>query len=158
MFGLDLFTSLYVLAALQFHIVLLIHFSLRRWRFDVALRYGWIVYAVSIPSAALSVFLLVEGAPWWMWTGGFLYLAWAVFGFIVEYVRQIEWRSPVVWPVLIPYLLLYLATTMFYWWPLARVNGALWFAATVLFVAATILNVGSHRGARLTTGHRRRHL
>ncbi|MBG6058766.1 hypothetical protein RCH16_001763 [Cryobacterium sp. MP_M5] len=135
----------YVVAALLFQMLLVAHFALRRWRFDVAVRYGWIVYALGIPAAALSVLLLAGGAPRWQWTGGFLYLAWAAFGFVVEYVRQIEWRSPVRWPVFVPYLALYLATSMFYWWPLARVGLWAWLAGAVLFVAATVLNVTSHR-------------
>jgi hypothetical protein len=112
-------------------------------------RWGWIVYALGIPFAGLAVGLLVAGAPWWMWTGGLLYLAWAAFGYFVEYVRRIEWRSPIVWPVFVPYLVLYLATAMFYWWPLARIGWLPWLVATLLFVVATILNVTSHRDRRV---------
>jgi hypothetical protein len=142
------FDWLYSAAALLFQTVLVIHFAMRRWHFDVAVRYGWIVYALSVPMAGLSVFLLLSGAPWWMWPGGLLFLAWALFGFIVEYMRHLEWRSPIRWPIFFPYLTLYLATVMFYWWPLARISGWLWLAATVLFLAATFLNLGSHRGAQ----------
>ena len=151
------FDWLYSGAALLFQAVLVIHFAMRRWRFADAIRHGWIVYALSIPLAALSVFLLLSEAPWWMWTGGFLSLAWAAFGFIVEYVRHLEWRSPIRWSLFVPYLTLYLATVMFYWWPLARISGWLWLAATVLFIAATILNVASHSGSAPTaTAQRRR--
>lgn len=146
MFGLDTWETLFVGTAFVFQIVLIIHFALRKWRFHLAMRYGPIVYALSIPAAVVSALLLVAGKPWWLWLGGFIYLAWAVFGYVVEYVRGIEWRSPIRWPVFGPYVSLYFATVMFYWWPLARVSWPLWYAYAVLFVISTILNVTSHKG------------
>jgi hypothetical protein len=66
---------------------------------------------------------------------------------MVEYVGEIEWRNPIRWPVFGPYVFLYLATVMFYWWPLALVSKPLWYVYAVLFSASTILNVTSHRGS-----------
>jgi len=60
-------------------------------------------------------------------------------------VRKIEWRDPPRWPVLAPYLALYFATTMFYWFPLARVSKPLWYVAGALFVLSTPLNLLSHQ-------------
>ena len=59
--GLDNLEILFVASALLFQIVLIIadgyirHFALRKWRFSLAMRYGWIVYGLSIPAAAVSV-------------------------------------------------------------------------------------------------------
>ena len=137
--------QLYVVTALAFQIVLLIHFILRKWAFGSYIhQFGWIVYALAIPAAIASVVLIRQGAEWWMWVGGFIYLIWAVFGYVVEYQLGIEWRSPISWPIFVPYLFLYLATTMFYWWPLARVGRPFWLAATVIFVLATTFNATSH--------------
>jgi uncharacterized membrane protein YecN with MAPEG domain len=69
----------------------------------------------------VSVLTLLGGRPWWLWLSGFLYLVWGIYGYWIEYVRKIEWRSPIRWAVFVPYILLYLATTMFYWFPLIRV-------------------------------------
>ena len=138
--------TLFVVTALLFQIVLIVHFALRRWRFELAMRYGPIVYALSLPAALVSGVLLLSGRAWWLWLGGFLYLAWAAFGYTVEYVRRIEWRSPIRWPIFGPYITLYLATVMFYWWPLARVSRPLWYVGAALFVVSTALNVASHRG------------
>ncbi len=44
-----------------------------------------------------------------------------------------------------PYVFLYLATVMFYWWPLALVSKPLWYVYAFLFMISTILNVTSHR-------------
>ena len=36
--------------------------------------------------------------------GGFLYLAWAIFGYVVEYRKGIEWRAPIRWSIFGPYI------------------------------------------------------
>ena len=148
MAGLDNSQLIYVVTAFLFQAVLIVHFALRRWRFEQAMRYGPIVYALSVPAAAVSGWLAWTGQPWWLWLGGFLYLAWAAFGYTVEYIEHIVWRSPIRWPVFGPYITLYLATVMFYWWPLAKISRPLWYAAAVLFVVSTVLNATSHERPR----------
>lgn len=153
MLSLDKLDILYILTAFTFQIVLIIHFALRKWRFDIVMRYGWIVYALSLPAAAVSVILLLGGKAWSFWLGGFLYLVWAVFGYVVEFVRRIEWRNSRRWSILIPYLLLYLSTVMFYWWPLGLLSRPLWYVSAILFVISTFLNFTSHKGAEGDRGH-----
>lgn len=136
---------LFVVASFLFQIVLIVHFALRKWRFSFAMRYGPIVYALGIPAAAASLLILLGGKPWWLWLSGFLYLVWGIYGYWIEYVRKIEWRSPIRWTVFVPYILLYLATTMFYWFPLIRVYKPLWYIYAALFVITTFLNVSSHQ-------------
>jgi len=145
MFSLDKLDTLFVVCAFLFQVILILHFALRKWRFDVALRYGPIVYALSLPAAIVSLILLLGGKPWSLWLSGFLYLLWAIFGYSVEYVKKIEWRNSVRWPILGPYVLLYLATVMFYWFPLALLYKPLWYAYAVLFCASTYFNVTSHQ-------------
>jgi hypothetical protein len=45
-------------------------------------------------------------------------------------------------------VLLYLATVLFYWWPLAIIYKLLWVAQALLFVISTTLNVTSHKGSQ----------
>ena len=130
--------------AFIFQIALIVHFALRRWRFEWVARYGWVTYALAVPATAVSLALLFGDKPWTLWLGGFLCLAWAIFGYAVDYVWKIAWRSPPRWPVLVPYIGLYLATIMFYWWPLGLFSRTLWVVYTVLFVVSTILNITSH--------------
>ncbi len=137
--------ALFVFTAFLFQMVLIVHFALRKWRFETAIRYGPIVYALSVPAALVSVALLLGKQPWWMIVGGFLYLTWAVFGYVVEYRKHMEWRDPIRWPIFGPYIFLYLATVMLYWWPLARIWKPLWVAYTGLFVISTLLNATSHK-------------
>lgn len=143
--SLDFFEILYVVCAFLFQAILIIHFALRKWRFDLAIRYGWIVYAMSIPAALISLFLFLDGKSWSLWLGGFIYLIWALYGYTVEYVKRIEWRNPIHWPVFGPYIFLYLSTIMFYWWPLALIYKPLWYLFAILFITSTILNVTSHK-------------
>lgn len=131
--------------ALTFQIVLLLHFALRRWRFETAMRFGRFVYALSVPALGVSVLVVVTGTDPWLAVAGVLHVIWGLFGYVAEYVYKIQWRTPPRWSVMIPYLTLYLATLMFYWWPLALVYRPLWYVYAVLFVMATYLNVTSHR-------------
>jgi hypothetical protein len=137
--------SLFVVWSFLFQLSLLIHFTLRKWRFNLAIHYGWIVYALSIPAVILSMVLLLNGESWYLYLGGFIYLIWAVYGYWVEYIQQIQWRHPVRWSVLGPYVTLYLATVMFYWWPLALIYKPLWYAYGVLFAINTLFNITSHQ-------------
>jgi hypothetical protein len=148
MVGLDNLDALFVVSAFLFQIVLITHFALRKWRFGLAMRYGPIVYALSIPAAAVSVLLLLGGKAWSLWTSGCIYLIWAVFGYAVEYAKEIQWRTPIRWSIFCPYVFLYLATVMFYWWPLALIWKPMWYVYAVLFIVSTLLNVTSHEGSQ----------
>ncbi len=121
MFGLENLDALFVIWAFLFQIILIVHFALRKWRFDIAMRYGIIVYALSLPAVAISIILLLGDKTWSLWLGGFIYLIWAVYGYSIEYVKKIQWRNPIRWSVLGPYVFLYLTTVMFYWWPLGLI-------------------------------------
>jgi hypothetical protein len=138
--------NLFVASAFLFQLVLIGHFALRNRRFELAIRYGPVVYALCIPASAVSLLLLLGGMPWSFWTGGFIYLVWGLFGYSVEYVRKVEWRNPIRWPIFGPYVFLYLATVMFYWWPLALIWKPFWYGYALLFIISTLLNFSSHKG------------
>ncbi len=142
---LDNLDRLFVAWAFLFQLVLIAHFAVRRLFFEsYTLKYGWVVYALCIPAAAISVILLRGAKSWSFWLGGFLFVLYAAFGYCVDYVQRMPWRNPPRLPVLVPYVGLYLATVMFYWWPLALLSRPLWFAYAILFVIATVLNITSH--------------
>jgi hypothetical protein len=145
MTGLDRYERLFVLTAFFIQLVLLVFFALRKWRFDTAMRFGWVVYALAVPAVIASLVLWTGGKPWDLWLAGFLYAAWAILGYVVDIARPVEWRSPILWPVFIPYVLLYVSSSMLYWWPLGNIQRPLWFLYGALFVMSTILNIASHR-------------
>ena len=84
------------------------------------------------------------GKSWSFWLGGFLFLIYAIYGYRIDYVKKIQWRNPLRPSIMVPYVFLYLATVMFYWWPLGMLSRPLWIIYAVLFVLATILNITSH--------------
>ena len=141
----DKIEILFIASAFLFQLILIAHFALRKWRFDLAIRYGPIVYALSVPAAVISSIILLGGRAWYWGLSGLIYLTWAVFGYYIEYIKEIEWRNSLHWPVMGPYVVLYLATVMFYWWPLALIYKPLWYVYGVLFLTSTILNISSHR-------------
>ena len=143
--NLDQLDKLFVVWAFLFQIVLIVHFAVRKPFFEsYTKRFGWIVYAICIPAAAISITLLRGGKPWSFWLGGFLFVAYAAFGYWVDFVAQIQFRNPLRLSILLPYVFLYLATVMFYWWPLWPLSRPLWFLYTILYVIATVLNIKSH--------------
>lgn len=140
----DRYETLFVVTSFFIQAVLVIFFALRKWRFDTAMELGWIVYALALPAVVVSLILLAGHKPWYLWLAGFLYLVWAILGYTVDIARPVAWRSPILWPVFMSYVLLYLATSMFYWWPLARIHRPLWFIYAALFVLSTVFNISSH--------------
>ncbi len=148
MISLEPLETLFVATAFTFQIILIIHFALRKWRFELAMRYGLIVYALSIAAAVVSTMLLLDNMPWSFWLGGYFYLIWGLFGYIIEYRMKMEWRNPIRWSIFGPYVLLYLATNMFYWFPLALLWKPLWYIFAILFIVSTLLNVTSHQVPR----------
>ena len=148
MADLDNLDILFIIWAFFFHVVLIVHFALRKRFFETyTWKYGWIVYVLSIPAVVISIVLLLGGKSWSFWLGGFLFLAFAVYGYWIDYVKNIQFRNPQGLRISIafPYVFLFLGTVMFYWWPLGMLSRLLWYVGAVLFVVSTILNFTSHK-------------
>ena len=143
--NMDNLDKLFIIWAFIFQIVLIVHFAVRKPLFEsYTAKFGWIVYALCVPAAIISTILLRGGKSWSFWLGGFLFVVFAAFGYWVDYLAQIPFRDPVRLSVLLPYVFLYLATVMFYWWPIALLSRPLWIVYAALFVIATVLNITSH--------------
>jgi len=137
--------SLFTLWSFTYLIVLIAHFSIRKVLFEpYTLNYGWWVYLLGIPAVIISILMFRGGMTWSFAVGGVLCLAFSAFGYYADYVLGTPWRSPVYLPILVPYVLLYLGTIMFYWFPLALIDHGLWYAYAVLFAVSTYLNITSH--------------
>jgi hypothetical protein len=141
----DKYDRIFVITAFGIQLVLLIYFILRKANFDFALRWGWIVYALTIPALVVSVLMLRSGKSISFWLGGLLLTAWGLFGYIIDIAKPISWRSPPYLPVFIPYVLLYLSAQLFYWFPVGMIQRGFWYFYAVLFVASTYFNITSHQ-------------
>ncbi len=145
MFGLDNLDILFVIWAFFLQIILIIHFAIRKPLFETyTKKFGWIVYALCIPAAVISIILLLGGKTLSFWIGGFLFLIYSAYGYWIDFVKKIPWRNPLRKDIMFPYVTLYLSTIMFYWWPLGMLYRPLWYVFAVLFVIGTILNITSH--------------
>jgi len=135
----------FVVWVFAFQLVLILHFALRKRYFDTyTMKSGWVVYALAIPAILVSLTLLLGNRSWAFWLGGFIHAIWAIYGYRIDYQKGIQWRKPINWSVFWPYVTLYLATMMFYWWPLGLISRELWFAFAALFLIGTVLNITSH--------------
>ena len=143
--NMDNLDKLFIVWAFLLQIVLIVHFAIRKPLFEsYTVKYGWIVYALCIPAVIISIVLLRGGKSWSFWLGGFLFVLFAAFGYWIDYVQGIPWRNPLQLRIMFPYVFLYLATVMFYWWPIGMLSRPLWIGYAILFIIATILNVASH--------------
>lgn len=141
----DNLDRLFVIWAFILQITLIVHFAVRKPLFEsYTVKFGWIIYALCIPAAIVSLFLLRGGKSWSFWLGGFLFIVFAAFGYWVDYMQRIPWRNPLQLRIMLPYAFLYLSTVMFYWWPIGILSRPLWIVYALLFIIGTILNVTSH--------------
>lgn len=63
MFSFDRLAALFVVTAYLFQIMLIVYFAMRKWSFGLAVKLGWIIYALSLPAAGVSLILLEGGMP-----------------------------------------------------------------------------------------------
>jgi hypothetical protein len=89
-----------------------------------------------------SLVLLVGRRPWFQWVAGMQLASWALYGYTVDILRPVKLRSPSYWPVLVvPHLLLFLSSQMFYWWLLARIERRQRHACAGLFLTSSVRNL-----------------
>ncbi len=121
-------------------------FAARNWQPEIELRWGWIVYAMGIPGLALAIlFLRANDVPAIFPAGALVFTAWALFGFIVDRVLEIEWRAPILPAVFYPYVVLYVVWQILFWIPMWSIGRLYWTFYTLLFITATWLNLRTHR-------------
>jgi hypothetical protein len=144
MLGLDKHDSLFVIWAFLLQICLVLLFLIRKTNLELILRHGWVFYLLCIPAVIVSFLMIHGGKPLTFSVAGFIFVGWAVLGITIEYIFKIPWRNPIVWPVFVPYVLLYLGTILFYWFPVGMLSRPLWYVYGAIFAVGTWLNISSH--------------
>ena len=130
--------------------ILLAYFAGRTWLSQAAERFGWIAYAFGALGAPIGLWLVADGASWRLYAGPLMFAAWSAFCAWADLGVKVEWRRPVRWSVLGPYVALYLAAQMFLWWPLWTYWRPGWVVYLLLVVANTALNLRGHFGRPAT--------
>ena len=100
---------------------------------------GYAIVALAAPSVAALVAFVRAGAGWRHWLGPAAFLAFVLFMAAVEYVWPVEFRSPALYGILVPYLVLFFGSILLMGLPMFRMDRALW----LVTVATTVLLLGS---------------
>ncbi|TFH06462.1 MAG: hypothetical protein E4H08_10975 [Candidatus Atribacteria bacterium] len=100
---------------------------------------GRVIIALAIPTIATLVAFIRASAGWRLWIGPSVFLAFVAFMVAVEYIWPVEFRSPMRYGVLVPYLVLFFGAIFLMGFPMFRMNRPLW----LVTVATTVLLLGS---------------
>jgi hypothetical protein len=100
---------------------------------------GYGVIALAVPATLTIVAFVRARASWRQWIGPAAFLAFVAFMIAVEDIWQVEFRSPMRYDILVPYLVLFFGSILLMGLPMFRMNRRLW----LVTVATTVLLLGS---------------
>jgi len=100
---------------------------------------GHIIVALAVPAGAALVAFLHARAGWRQWVGPAVYLIFVAFELAVDYIWPVEFRSPMRYSILVPYLVLFFGAILLMGLPMFRLNRRLW----LLTVVTTVLLLGA---------------
>jgi len=103
---------------------------------------GYAIMVLAIPAGiALAGFIRAQ-AHWRQWIGLAVFIAFLLLMISVEYLWQIEFRSPVNHKILVPYLVLFFGSILLMGLPMFRMDRRLWLvtvATTVLLLSSMVV-------------------
>ena len=103
---------------------------------------GYAIMVLAIPAGiALAGFIRAQ-ADWRQWIGLAVFIVFLLLMISVEYLWQIEFRSPVNHKILVPYLVLFFGSILLMGLPMFRMDRRLWLvtvATTVLLLTSMVV-------------------
>jgi hypothetical protein len=110
------------------------------WGMDLNHRVGFAIAALAIPATFALVAFARSGGGWLLWVGPAVFDVFIVLMLAVDYIRPIEFRSPVRPEILVPYLVLFFGSIALMGLPMFRENRGLWgvTAATTVSLLASM--------------------
>jgi hypothetical protein len=108
---------------------------------------GYVIIALAVPATLALVAFRRARAGWLQWAGPAVYLAFIALMVVVDYAWPVEFRSPMRYGILVPYLLLFFGAILLMGLPMFRLDRRLWLvtvATTVLLLGA--MGVAMHKG------------
>jgi hypothetical protein len=144
MFAQNSLQILFIAFAFISQVLLIFNFAAYKRKPDLQKKWGWIVYAFGWLALPLGILLLAGGETWYFWFACVLFSTWAAFGYVVDILRPLNWRDPIVWQIFIPYLVLYLSAQFAFWIPLWFIWPGYWMIYAVLYAVSTVLNISNH--------------
>jgi len=100
---------------------------------------GYVIVALAVPATLALVAFWHARAGWLHLVGPAVYLAFVALMVAVEYIWSVEFRSPMRYDILVPYLLLFFGSILLMGLPMFRLDRRLW----LVTVATTVLLLGS---------------
>jgi hypothetical protein len=101
--------------------------------------FGFGIVALAAP-AVLAIFAFVRARTGLrQWIGPAVFLVFIMLMVLVEYIWRVEFRSPMRYDILIPYIVLFFGSILLMGLPMFRMNRRLW----LVTVITTILLLGS---------------
>ena len=100
---------------------------------------GYVMIALAIPAIVAMIAFVRAGAGWLHWVGPAVFLVFIALMVVVDYAWPVEFRSPVRFDILVPYLVLFFGSILLMGMPMFRLNRQLWLvtvATTVLLLAS----------------------
>jgi hypothetical protein len=100
---------------------------------------GYFMIALSIPAALTIIAFRRARTGWPQWIGPAVYLIFIMLMIAVDYAWPVEFRHPMRYSVLVPYLLLFFGSILLMGLPMYRSNRRMWLvtvATTVLLLAS----------------------
>ena len=102
-------------------------------------RLGYVIIALAVPATLALVAFGRARAGWLQWAGPLVYVAFVALMVVVDYVLPVEFRAPMRYSILVPYLLLFFGAILLMGLPMFRMDRRLW----LVTVATTILLLGA---------------
>ncbi len=100
---------------------------------------GYVMIVLVVPATLSLVAFGRAKADWLHWVGPAVYLAFVALMVVVDFVWPVEFRSPMRYGILVPYLLLFFGAILLMGLPMFRLDRRLW----LVTVATTVLLMGS---------------
>lgn len=100
---------------------------------------GYVMIVLAIPAVLALAAFIRAGADWLQWIGLAVFLVFLALMIAVEYILQVEFRSPPRYEILVPYLVLFFGSILLMGIPMFYMDRRLW----LVTVATTVLLLGS---------------
>ena len=101
---------------------------------DINRLLGFGIIALGLPAILVIIVFVREKAGWQHWIGPVVFLIFLVVMICVEHIWSIEFRSPMRYEILIPYLVLFYGSILLMGLPMFRINRGLWLITAITSV------------------------
>lgn len=108
---------------------------------------GYLIIALAIPSILALVAFVRQGAGRLHWIGPAVFIGFITLMVVVDYARPVQFRHPMRYDILVPYLVLFFGAILLMGLPMFRLNRQLWLitvATTVVLLVS--MGVAMRRG------------